>query len=181
MKDTDILTLIEVTLNDNSTTLILTTEAVLVLSTDEDVQEAAHDLNDIDCFGCEEDPTKLTLTFNPDRDCNDTSSIALSYGGVELEKSVKERVAQFVMDTSGAVQCTVSDFETETDDFEDIDESGSKRKKKSHHPEQSNNESDKKVTVFASPVNVSAFLGLFEMAKRQNKRNQPIKKKIKNK
>ena len=48
-------------------TLVLTEEALFVISGEEDVQEFAHALSEVDCVECPEDPTKLSLVTTPPR------------------------------------------------------------------------------------------------------------------
>lgn len=141
-------------------TLVLTEKALYVMTLDEDVQDSVHDLNEIDCVGCQEDPTKLTLINLKDQ--QEEVNNVRGHGHYFIENSVKERVAQFVMETAN-VRCTVSDFESEKSDENEVKVNAEKSKGQVEE----NEVKDKKVNFYASPVMVSSFLAMFHLAKRQ--------------
>lgn len=150
LEDAKVLAFAEVTtLTRTSMTLLLTPDVIVVIADEEDAQDAVHELTDIECSACEDDPTMMTLTL----DCSD-----------EDVNTTKRYVAQFVMDTAGAVQCTVSDFEPDDSDDSDSDVK-KKQKLKKKKPIEEND-----VVVFGSPISISAFVDAFQLAKRQLRR-----------
>ncbi len=126
----------------SASTLILTPEAVFVVTAEEDSQEAAYALSDLDVEVCPEDPTRFTLLVHPPR----------SQGSRENSEGVaNERVVQFVMESG--LHVTVSDLEDS-----DYETKSTKLKK--------NNKKDttKFVTFFAGPTVRTAFVEAFQVA-----------------
>ena len=149
-------------------TLVLTEEALFVISGEEDVQEFAHALSEVDCVECPEDPTKLSLVTTPPRHQLDASSVRGGFEGVAgpasvgPEGSAKYRVAQFVMETG--MHCTVSDLEeSETENCESQTKGGKNRKRVVPGME----DTGKDTAYFAGPVTRSAFVAMFEIVKRK--------------
>ena len=153
-------------------TLVLTQEAIFVISGEEDVQESVHSVCDIECLECPEDPTKLSIvTTRPRHELDGGVSSVLGCGGgfggapsVGPESSAKDRVAQFVMETG--MHCTVSDLGSETDNSESKTKSG-KAKKRTAIGKEDSAKDGSEASYYASPVARSAFVAMFEIVKRQ--------------
>ena len=154
-------------------TLVLTQEAIFVISGEEDVQESVHSVRDIECLECPDDPTKLSIVTTRSRhELDGGVSTVLGFGGapsVGPESSAKDRVAQFVMETG--MHCTVSDLESETDNnSESKTKSGNagKAKKRTAIGMEDSGKGGSEASYYASPVARSAFLAMFEIVKRQS-------------
>ena len=133
-------------MNSSSSTLVLTTESIVVVDSDEDAQEAVHSLHEIECHGCQEDPTKITIKLSNQESNSGLPGIA-----------VKERVAQFVMETG--MHCTISDIESDSE--------VEKRDLEPKTPEVGPETKKEEAVFYASPVAASELLAHFFIAKRQ--------------
>ena len=127
------------------TTLVLTSNALFVMSEDEDCQLAAYQLIDITLNDGKDDPTLLQLTINgkPSKD--------------EHEIVTKERIEQFVMESGFHV--TVSDLDPTTDEEDAADSKHCQLRKN-----RENEEVNSSLTFYASPVARQAFVDAFEFA-----------------
>lgn len=91
------------------TTLIMTQDAVFIVSEEEDCQDSAFALTDLELVTCKDDPTRIELVQLKGKKLKS-----------EQEYATNERIVQFVMETGFHV--TVSDLEDEANIDESIKE-----------------------------------------------------------
>eukprot|EP00094_Tigriopus_californicus_P005493 TCALIF_05294-PB protein Name:"Similar to VPS13B Vacuolar protein sorting-associated protein 13B (Homo sapiens)" AED:0.21 eAED:0.21 QI:3937/0.5/0.66/1/1/0.33/3/0/1013 len=128
--------------------LILTVKGIHIILAEEDAQDSFHGLEVLSTSGCHEDPTKFTIHVQ-EKERADEPPHEL----VEQNRVVKERITQFVMETS-EFHGLVSDLESNDED-EPI----------SSIPKAKESPSD--LIFFSSPAVCATFLGIFDIAKRQ--------------
>lgn len=179
LHDTTVLSMLDVTTSSSApATLVLTSEALFVVSGEEDAQEAVHAISDVDCVECQDDPTKINIVVvRPRQEL--TGKVPFLYGvGAAAAGSVQQpdrsvdRVAEFVIDTG--IHCTVSDLESDTEESEAAASRKTKSKKKSEAAKKDKSaaaldgekEADSSA-FYASPVMRSAFAAMFQIARRQ--------------
>ena len=148
--------MIEVT-QKNSTgllpaTLVLTSDAIFVMSEEEDCQICAFSLNNIVMTDSKEDPTLLQLS--PSGSGADGKNIK-----DEHEVVTNERIVQFVMESGFHV--TVSDIE-QTDD-EDLDH-GRSKSNSCNAAKKEGETSSTSLTFYVNPSERQAFVDAFEVA-----------------
>ena len=172
LQNTAVLSVADVnTSSSAAATLVLTREAIFVISGEEDVQESVLSVCDIECLECPDDPTKLSIvTTRPRHELDGGVSSVLGFGAapsVGPESSAKDRVAQFVMETG--MHCTVSDLESETDNSETKSKtkSGKAKKRTAGVGTEDSGKDGSEASYYASPVARSAFVAMFEIVKRQ--------------
>ena len=143
-------------------TLVLTSEALFVVSGEEDVQEAVFRVSELDCLSDGDDPTRLVLAVRPPGHS--------SAHPFEARSTVKDRITQFVLETGAMTQhCTVSDVEGEPAE-ESESSSTDKEPKKPQLQRLLTSEEERRAqeyVFFASPLMRTAFLGVFQMVRRQ--------------
>ena len=147
-----ILMMIEVT-QKNSTgllpaTLVLTSDAIFVMSEEEDCQIGAFSLDGIVMTDSKEDPTLLQLSTCGGKNVKD-----------EHEVVTNERIVQFVMESGFHV--TVSDIE-QTDD-EDLDH-GRSKSNSCNAAKKEGETSSTSLTFYVNPSERQAFVDAFEVA-----------------
>ena len=157
--------MIEVT-QKNSTgllpaTLVLTSDAIFVMSEEEDCQICAFSLNNIVMTDSKEDPTLLQLC--PSGSGADGKNIK-----DEHEVVTNERIVQFVMESGFHV--TVSDIE-QTDDEVDVLDHGHRSKSNSGSATAAvkkesgeTGSSSTSLTFYVNPSERQAFVDAFEVA-----------------
>lgn len=129
--------------------LILTVKGIHIILAEEDAQDSFHGLEFLRLSACDEDPTKFTIHVQekerPDEPPHDL---------LEQTRAVKDRITQFVMETS-EFHGHVSDLES-NDEGDPIPVAIPISK-----------ESPSDLTFFSSPAVCATFLGIFDIAKRQ--------------
>ena len=162
-----------------ASSLLVTPDMIHIISVDEDVQECAYILEDVEIIYDESDPTKFLLDIeaNKSETKGHTAIIGARMGGAEFHPQyVSDRVVQFVME-SGA-HCAISDVDGEYSDGLGDGESGRIRKSfenktkktksrnvsKGEKSASSKNEKGKVILFHASPVVIQAFRNVFTVA-----------------
>ena len=163
--------------------LLLTPDMIHVIKIEEDAQECAYTLEDVDIIYDDSDPTTFLLDIERNKSNVKEYNALIGIRGPTDELHphyVSDRVVQFVME-SGA-HCAISDVDgeysdgVEGKDTEDINSIGKKRVKrrtKSGSLLRSDKlnvdkKDKKKALIFhASPVVITAFINNFSVAKAQ--------------
>ena len=155
-----ILMMIEVTQKNPTgllpATLVLTSDALFVMSEEEDCQIGVFSLNNIVMTDSKEDPTLLQLSTCGGKNVKD-----------EHEVVTNERIVQFVMESGFHV--TVSDIE-QTDDEVDVLDHGHRSKSNSGSATAVKKESGEtgssstSLTFYVNPSERQAFVDAFEVA-----------------
>ena len=167
-----------------ASSLLLTPDMIHVISIEEDVQESAYAIEDLEIIYDDSDPTKFLLDVEANKSEKKSYSTLLGIGtGDESHPHyISDRVVQFVME-SGA-HCAISDVDGEYSDGMEIGESGrfnnltniksKKRTKSGNIPGTEKNVTETKgkaILFHASPVVITAFRNIFSVALAQ-KRNK---------
>ena len=165
LHDTTVLFMVDVMYGSTQATLVLTPEALFIISAEEDAQEAVFHINELDCLESKDDPTKFTICIKSPGDPS---------GDGEAGTSVKDRITQFVLDTG--VHCTVSDIE-ESDTCLDESNSVSPAPTVKEMPAPSapttgsqgvvQLSNKQEFTFYSSPLLRTTFIGLFQLVRRQ--------------
>ena len=164
--------------------LLLTPDMIHVISMEEDVQESAYAIEDLEIIYDDSDPTKFLLDVEANKSEKKTYSALLGIGTCDESHPhyISDRVVQFVME-SGA-HCAISDVDGEYSDGMEIAESGrinnstsfkaKKRTKSGNIPGTERKAKEKKgkaILFHASPIVITAFRNIFSVALAQ-KRNK---------
>ena len=163
--------------------LLLTPDMIHVIKIEEDAQECAYTLEEVDIIYDDSDPTTFLLDIESNKSDAKGYNALLGIRGPTDELHphyVSDRVVQFVME-SGA-HCAISDVDgdysddierKENDDINSVSNKGTKKRTKSGsllRAEKLNaDKKDKKKAILfhASPVVIMAFMNNFSLAKAQ--------------
>ena len=142
-------------------TLVLTSDAIFVMSEEEDCQICAFSLNNIVMTDSKEDPTLLQLS--PSGSGADGKNIKDDH-----EVVTNERIVQFVMESGFHV--TVSDIEQTDDDDVALDHARLKNSSGGgsiiglNKEETNNSNNNTSLTFYVNPSERQAFVDAFEVA-----------------
>ena len=127
-------------------TLVLTTEAILVIAEDEDCAETVFSLSEVAVETCDEDPTRMELVLK------ESSKKFTSAGAAgEQDDITNERIVQFVMESGRSQICSSSLGESPLEPLADtnLTKSGG---------------GGRRLAFIANPVVKQAFVDYFQIA-----------------